>query len=154
MIPGAAIAILLPILGKVDEPDLGKPQAHRLAACGFARGVSGRDAICAGGRAALSVVRGSHGCDRGLGFLRGRGGVFSERSLLFEDPVLRLSPFRRPAFALACAINVIIGFGLYSATYLTPIFLGRVRGYSSLDIGTTVFISVCSWSSARRSPPG
>ena len=42
---------------------------------------------------------------------------------------------------MACALNVVIGFGLYGATYLTPIFLGRVRGYSSLDIGTTVFVT-------------
>ena len=34
-----------------------------------------------------------------------------------------------------------IGFGLYSSVYLTPIFLGRVRGFSSMDIGTTVFIA-------------
>jgi DHA2 family multidrug resistance protein len=67
--------------------------------------------------------------------------VFFERSFFSEYPVVRLSPFRRPAFAFACAISIIIGFGLYSTTYLTPIFLGRVRGYSSLDIGTTVFIA-------------
>jgi DHA2 family multidrug resistance protein len=36
---------------------------------------------------------------------------------------------------------MVIGFGLYSAVYLTPIFLGRVRGYSSMDIGTTVFVA-------------
>jgi len=44
-------------------------------------------------------------------------------------------------FALACVLNLVIGFGLYSSTYLTPIFLGRVRGFSSLDIGTTVFVA-------------
>jgi DHA2 family multidrug resistance protein len=67
--------------------------------------------------------------------------VFFERSFFSAMPVLKLSPFKRPVFALACVLNVVIGFGLYSSTYLTPIFLGRVRGYSSLDIGTTVFVA-------------
>ena len=33
-----------------------------------------------------------------------------------------------------------IGFGIYASTYLLPVFLGRVRGYDSLQIGTTVFV--------------
>ncbi len=67
--------------------------------------------------------------------------VFFERSFFSQMPILKLTPFRRPTFALACALNLVIGFGLYSAVYLTPIFLGRVRGFSSLDIGTTVFVA-------------
>ena len=67
--------------------------------------------------------------------------VFIERSFYSTMPVVKLTPFRHPVFALACVLNVVIGFGLYSATYLTPVFLGRVRGFSSLDIGTTVFVS-------------
>ena len=53
---------------------------------------------------------------------------------------MRLTPFRRPTFVFACAFNLVIGFGLYSATYLVPVYLGRVRGYDSLQIGTTVFV--------------
>jgi DHA2 family multidrug resistance protein len=67
--------------------------------------------------------------------------VFFERSFFSSMPVLKLSPFKRPVFALACVLNLVVGFGLYSSTYLTPIFLGRVRGFSSLDIGTTVFVA-------------
>ncbi len=54
---------------------------------------------------------------------------------------MRLTPFRRPTFAFACVFNLVIGFGLYSSTYLVPVFLGRVRGYDSLQIGTTVFVT-------------
>lgn len=67
--------------------------------------------------------------------------VFMERSFYSTMPVVKLTPFRHPTFALACLLNVVIGFGLYSATYLTPVFLGRVRGFSSLEIGTTVFVA-------------
>lgn len=69
--------------------------------------------------------------------------VFFERSYFSTSPIVQLSPFQRPTFALACLLNFVIGFGLYGATYLVPVFLGRVRDYSSLDIGTTVFVTGC-----------
>ena len=67
--------------------------------------------------------------------------LFLERSLHSDMPVVKLSPFRHPTFAFACLFSLVIGFGLYSATYLIPVFLGRVRGYDSLQIGTTVFVT-------------
>jgi len=54
--------------------------------------------------------------------------------------MVKLSPFRKPTFAFACVFNLVIGFGIYASTYLIPVFLGRVRGYSSLDIGLTVWV--------------
>ncbi len=67
-------------------------------------------------------------------------GLFLERSLRSGGPIVKLTPFRRPTFAFACVFNLVIGFGLYSSTYLVPVFLGRVRGYNALQIGLTVFI--------------
>jgi len=67
--------------------------------------------------------------------------LFLERSFNSGGPVVRLSPFRKPTFVFACVFNLVIGFGLYSATYLIPVFLGRVRGYNSLEIGTTVVVT-------------
>jgi MFS transporter, DHA2 family, multidrug resistance protein len=67
--------------------------------------------------------------------------LFLERSFRSEMPVVKLSPFRHATFAFACLFSLVIGFGLYSATYLIPVFLGRVRGYDSLQIGTTVFVT-------------
>ncbi len=66
--------------------------------------------------------------------------LFLERSFRSGGPIVKLSPFRRPTFAFACVFNLVIGFGLYSSTYLVPVFLGRVRGYNALQIGLTVFI--------------
>jgi DHA2 family multidrug resistance protein len=66
--------------------------------------------------------------------------LFLERSFRSGGPVVRLTPFRRPTFVFACVFNLVIGFGLYSSTYLVPVFLGRVRGFDSLQIGTTVFV--------------
>src|SRR6185369_9727895 len=67
--------------------------------------------------------------------------VFFERTFFSRMPVLKLTPFKRPTFVMACVLNVVIGFGLYAATYLTPVFLGRVRDFSSLQIGLTVFVT-------------
>ncbi|BCQ58585.1 hypothetical protein PBOI14_03350 [Pseudomonas sp. Boi14] len=53
---------------------------------------------------------------------------------------MSLVPFRDRTFSIACLLNLVIGFGLYSSTYLVPVFLGRVRGFDSLEIGTTVFV--------------
>ncbi len=66
--------------------------------------------------------------------------LFVERSLFSKSPVVRINAFRSPTFAIACVFNLLIGFGVYASTFLTPIFLGRVRDYTSLDIGTTVFV--------------
>ena len=67
--------------------------------------------------------------------------LFVERSFFSKGAIVKLTPFRKPTFAFACVFNLVIGFGLYSSTYLVPVFLGRVRGFSSFDIGTTVFVT-------------
>ncbi len=70
--------------------------------------------------------------------------LFIERSLYSSTPIVRLSPFRKPTFVFACVFNLVIGFGIYASTYLIPVYLGRVRGYDSLQIGTTVFVVGCA----------
>jgi MFS transporter, DHA2 family, multidrug resistance protein len=67
--------------------------------------------------------------------------LFLERSFHSGAPIVKLTPFRNPTFAFACAFNLVIGFGIYSATYLVPLYLGRVRGFNSLEIGETVFVT-------------
>jgi DHA2 family multidrug resistance protein len=70
--------------------------------------------------------------------------VFLERSFFSKTPIVRLSPFRRPTFVFACVFNLVIGFGIYASVYLVPVYLGRVRGYNSLEIGSTVFVVGCA----------
>ena len=67
--------------------------------------------------------------------------LFLERSFRSGGPIVRLTPFRRPTFAMACVFNLVLGFGIYASNYLIPVYLGRVRGYDSLQIGTTVFVT-------------
>jgi DHA2 family multidrug resistance protein len=66
--------------------------------------------------------------------------LFLERSFFSATPIVKLTPFRRPSFVFACLFNLVIGFGLFASVYLIPVYLGRVRGFNSLQIGTTVFV--------------
>ena len=66
--------------------------------------------------------------------------LFLERSLFSANPIVRLTPFRHPSFVFACLFSLVIGFGMYASIYLIPVYLGRIRGYNSLQIGETVFV--------------
>jgi DHA2 family multidrug resistance protein len=70
--------------------------------------------------------------------------LFLERSFFSASPIVKLSPFRKPTFVFACVFNLVIGFGIFASTYLMPVYLGRVRGYNSLQIGMTVFVVGCA----------
>jgi MFS transporter, DHA2 family, multidrug resistance protein len=140
IVPGVAVTILFPLLGKVDTAN---PAMLRridwLHVASLAVFLGGLQYVLEEGprhewftdeavltAAWLSVIGAV---------------VFFERTFFSTMPVVKLTPFRRPTFAMACVLNLVIGFGLYAATYLTPVFLGRVRDYSSLEIGTTVFVT-------------
>jgi DHA2 family multidrug resistance protein len=69
------------------------------------------------------------------------GVVFIERCFYSPRPLVNIAPFRRRGFAAASVLSFAIGFGLYTSVYLVPVFLARVRDYTSLDIGSTVFIA-------------
>jgi DHA2 family multidrug resistance protein len=140
IVPGIVVTILSVVLIRVDRPKLSLLKtidySHLAAMAVFLAGLEyvleegprhdwfGDPAIATA--AWLSLV----------GFL-----LFLERSFRSGGPIVRLTPFRRPTFAFACVFNLVIGFGLYASTYLVPVFLGRVRGYDSLQIGSTVFIA-------------
>jgi DHA2 family multidrug resistance protein len=66
--------------------------------------------------------------------------LFLERSFFSPNPIVKLTPFRKPTFVFACIFNLVIGFGMYASIYLVPVYLARVRGYDALQIGTTVFV--------------
>jgi DHA2 family multidrug resistance protein len=66
--------------------------------------------------------------------------LFLERSFFSANPLVKLSALRKPTFAFASIFSFVTGVGLFSSIYLVPLFLGRVRGYDSLQIGETVFV--------------
>jgi DHA2 family multidrug resistance protein len=69
----------------------------------------------------------------GLGFLW--------RELAAEHPVVDLRAFSDRNFTVGCLYSFIIGIGLYGSVYVVPLFLGRVRGFSALEIGLTMMVT-------------
>ncbi len=70
------------------------------------------------------------------------GGIaFFMRVLSAKNPIVNLKVFRDRNFSLGTAYGFILGIGLYGIVYLMPAFLGRVRGYNSLQIGEMLFVT-------------
>ncbi|MBV8156648.1 MAG: DHA2 family efflux MFS transporter permease subunit, partial [Dyella sp.] len=65
-------------------------------------------------------------------WISGLAGVgFIARTLTYEHPVVDLRALGDRNFALGSFFSFITGIGLFATIYLTPLFLGRVRGYSA-----------------------
>ena len=67
------------------------------------------------------------------------GFLFVARSLTFPRPVVDLRALGNRNFALGCILSFITGIGIFSTIYLTPLFLGYVRGFSAWQTGMAVF---------------
>lgn len=69
------------------------------------------------------------------------GLTFIWRELTAKHPVVDLRAFSDSNFTVGCLYSFIIGIGLYGSVYVIPLYLGRVRGYSALEIGLTMMVT-------------
>lgn len=67
--------------------------------------------------------------------------LFFWRMLTRPNPLVELRAFANANFAFGSLFSFVLGIGLYGSVYLVPLFLGRVRGYDSLQIGETMFVT-------------
>ncbi|SCW36091.1 DHA2 family efflux MFS transporter permease subunit [Ancylobacter rudongensis] len=67
--------------------------------------------------------------------------AFFARVFMAREPVVDLRAFANRNFAVGSAFSFVVGIGLYGLTYLYPLYLAQVRGYSALMIGETMFVS-------------
>ena len=67
--------------------------------------------------------------------------LFFWRVLTYRQPIVELRTFKNRNFALGAFYTFIIGTGLYGATYVIPLFLAQVRGFSAYQIGMTVVVT-------------
>jgi DHA2 family multidrug resistance protein len=137
IVPGALITLVVPILVRIDAPD---PRLLRqadylgivlMAVClgcldyvleeGARRDWFGDDTItiCA----EISAVA-------GIGFVG--------RSLTHSHPVIDLRALASRNFFLGCWFSFVTGIGIFGLIYLTPLFLGRVRGFIAWQIGGAI----------------
>ncbi|GAB7546288.1 DHA2 family efflux MFS transporter permease subunit [Cupriavidus sp. 8B] len=138
LVPGIFIAVAVPLLVRVDRPNWSL--------------VRGADYL---GMTLMALFLGClqytleegprwdwFGDDtiRATAWIAAIAGVgFVWRSLTYEHPIVDLRALKDRNFALGCFFSFIAGVGIFATIYLTPLFLGRVRGFSALQIGLAVF---------------
>ena len=69
------------------------------------------------------------------------GVIFIWRQLTYWQPIVSLKPFRDRNFSLGMVMTFISGASLFGGTFLLPLFLGQIRGFSSSDVGNTMLVS-------------
>jgi len=69
------------------------------------------------------------------------GVCFFWRVLSYHQPIVDLRTFVNRNFSMGAFYTFVIGTGLYGATYLIPLFLAQVRGFTAFQIGETVAVT-------------
>ncbi len=69
------------------------------------------------------------------------GCLFFWRMFSYRLPIVDLTAFGNRNFAMGTMMNAVAGVGLYGVVYILPLFLGRVRGLDSRQIGDIMFVT-------------
>ena len=67
--------------------------------------------------------------------------LFFWRMFTYKQPIVWLRAFHDRNFAIGSLFSFILGIGLYGSVFLLPAFLGRVRGFNSLQIGLLMIVT-------------
>jgi MFS transporter, DHA2 family, multidrug resistance protein len=136
--PGLVITALVPMLVKIDEPDLSllkEADYPGIVLMAIALGTL-EYVLEEGARWNWFDDETIRSCAL---IAAAAGGVFIIRSLTFARPVVDLRAFANRNFALGCILSFITGIGIFSTIYLTPLFLGYIRGFSAWQAGIAIF---------------
>jgi MFS transporter, DHA2 family, multidrug resistance protein len=138
LVPGIFVAIAVPMLVRIDKPKLsllrgadylGMALMALFLGCLEYTLEEGPRWDWLGDRVILTTA-----------WISGLAGVaFVWRSLAYAQPVVDLRALKDRNFALGCLFSFVAGIGIFATIYLTPVFLGSVRGFSALQIGLAVF---------------
>jgi MFS transporter, DHA2 family, multidrug resistance protein len=138
LLPGIVVTILAALLVKIDEPDLSLLKEADYPGI----------ALMAVALGTLEYVleEGSRwnwfddATIRNCAWIAAIAGVlFVIRSLTFARPVIDLRALNNRNFAVGCFLSFVTGIGIFSTIYLTPLFLGYVRGFSAWQTGVAIF---------------
>jgi DHA2 family multidrug resistance protein len=138
LVPGVAIAIAIPFLVDIDKPDLSLlKDADYLGIGLMAIALGNLEYVLEEG------TRWNWFDDKTIRYCTyiavGSGFHFVVRSLTFPRPVADLRAFGNRNFLVGCILSFITGIGIFSTIYLTPLFLGYVRGFSAYQTGQAIF---------------
>jgi DHA2 family multidrug resistance protein len=71
----------------------------------------------------------------------GSGIAAVRRCLRRADPLVDVTAFKNPTFAMGAWFSFVLGMALFGAIYLLPLFLGMVRDHGPLEIGTIMIVT-------------
>jgi DHA2 family multidrug resistance protein len=138
LVPGLFVAIVVPLLVRIDKPDL-----SQIAKADYP-GILLMTLFL--GCLEYTLEEGPRygwmddHVIRSTAWIAGLSGIgFVLRTLTAKNPIVDLTALGSRNFALGCFFSFMSGVGIFSTIYLTPLFLGRVRGFSALEIGLAVF---------------
>jgi DHA2 family multidrug resistance protein len=137
LVPGAAVTLITPMLVKIDKPDFSLLKgADYLGIVLMTVGLGSLQYVLEEGArwnwfddesirvlAVVAVIAGT---------------LFVVRSLTFKNPVVDLRALGDRNFLLGCILSFLTGVCIFATIYLTPLFLGYVRGYSAWQIGVSI----------------
>jgi DHA2 family multidrug resistance protein len=137
IVPGTLVMVLVPILVRIDKPDLtllkhaDYPGMILMALC-----LGSLDYVLEEGARwdwfGDSTIR-------ICAWISGLAGIgFVARSLIYAHPVIELRALANRNFALGCWFSFVTGIGIFSLIYLIPLFLGQVRGFIAWQIGGAI----------------
>jgi DHA2 family multidrug resistance protein len=138
LVPGLLVAAAVPLLVKIDRPDLSLLKgADYLGIVLMALALGTLEYVLEEG------ARWNWFDDSTItacAWIAGVSGIlFILRSLTHAQPVVDLHAFGDRNFSLGCFLSFVSGIGIFSTIYLTPLFLGYVRGFSAWETGLAIF---------------
>ena len=138
LLPGIAITALVPLLVRIDEPDLSLlRKADFLGIALMAVGLGTLEYVLEEGTRWNWF---SDATIRNCAWIAGISlSLFVVRSLSVANPVVDLRALGNRNFALGCVLSFVTGVGIFTTIYLTPLFLDYTRGFSAWQTGTAVF---------------
>jgi MFS transporter, DHA2 family, multidrug resistance protein len=138
LVPGIFVAVVVPLLVRID-----KPNRALLRGADYLGMIL--MALCLG-CLEYTLEEGerwdwfSDDLIRSTAWIAGLTGVaFVWRSLRHAQPIVDFTALRIRNFGLGSLFSFVSGIAIFATIYLTPLFLGRLRGFSALQIGLTVF---------------
>jgi MFS transporter, DHA2 family, multidrug resistance protein len=138
LLPGVLVTLLAALLVRIDTPDLRLlKEADYLGIALMAISLGTLEYVLEeGSRWNWFDDRTIRNC----AFIAALAGIgFVIRTLIIANPVVDLRALKNRNFAVGCFLSFVTGIGIFATIYLTPLFLGYVRGFSAWQTGVAIF---------------
>jgi DHA2 family multidrug resistance protein len=137
LVPGIFVAVAVPMLVRIDKPDLSLLKRADYLGMGLMAVFLGTLEYTLEEGARWNWF--SDDTILLTAWIAGITGIaFVARGLTYKEPVVDLRALQDRGFLIGCLLSFTIGIGIFATIYLTPVFLARVRGFNAEQIGLAV----------------